>query len=170
MIFATSKPIQEYVVDTGDIEVGIYTAYQHDPALLAFIMIATLTGYEYEQRSNSGKAIVEVENIKVFEECLSFEIKGKTVKELLSTLTPLEFYEFIIHEDLTALPLVRDFLDGNDHPLKVVVGARAAVWALNFRGTLESLGNVTKVSFGGLEVPENLQVYDEQLRRNMGYV
>ena len=149
MIYATALPIEKYDVEVDGNRYGMYSNYGHLPALLALIAIGTPMMYDWEEGVPMMKRRVELTNVQVFLETLKCEVGGKTIKELLETLDPLGFYAAIENESLAHLPIVKEVLGGTDGLFKLVVGARAAGWALNYRGKLSTTGKVTKVSFGG---------------------
>ncbi len=168
--YAAMKPIEEYDVtlDSGNV-FGLYNSYGHLPSLLALIMIGTPIPYDYEGDKPKGQRQVEIKNIDPLKDTLHEEIQGVTVEKLLKTLSPIEFYQAIENEDITHLTLVKEVFKGDAEPFKLVVGARAAVWGINYRGRVKSKGNVVKVSFGdnSVNVPDDMIIFHEALSGRM---
>lgn len=164
--YAVMKPIEEYDVtlDSGNV-FGLYNSYGHLPSLLALIMIGTPLPYDYEGDKPKEQRQVEIKNIDPLKITLHEEIQGATVEKLLKTLTPIEFYQAIEDEDIAHLTLVKEVFKGDDKPFKLVVGARAAVWGMNYRGKIKSDGNIVKVSFGdnSVNVPDDMIILHEAL-------
>ena len=96
---------------------------------------------------------------------LAYEFEGKTVEHLLETLNPLDFWEFMINQDLDNLPIVKGLLGGSVPALILILSARATAWALNYRGPLKSHGNVLRVAFGGITVPNTMKESYEKLKK-----
>ncbi len=144
--YAVIKPVEEYT--TPGTPVGLYESYYTKPKVLALIMIGTPLPFDFEGDKPEGERRVAFKDPIWVEETLLGRIKGTTIGKLLTTLSPMEFYEFIEHEDLTHLPIVREYYKGLDTPFKYMVGARAVAWATHYRGVVER-GKVIKVNFGG---------------------
>lgn len=150
MIYATTKPIGKYNVTmpSGNVH-GLENSYGHKPKLLAFILIALPVGYEYEGNKPPAARTVSVTHADVLEACLDFKLGVTTLGDKLSSSTPMEFYEWIKDLDLSELPVIKSLYRNNQETLKLVIGARAVAWKLNYKGVLGRKGNVIKVSFGG---------------------
>jgi hypothetical protein len=169
MIYAATKPIEEYDVMLEGCYYGLFASYGHNPELLAFIMAATPIPYDYEGDKPAGKRQVDFKNIDVFTTGLKELLDGRTVGHWLREKNPLELYELITTSaDTPHLSLVKDIFSGKREAFEYVVGARAAAWGLNFKGKMASEGNVTKVNFGGtkstIKVPGKLVAYHQHLK------
>ncbi len=164
--YAVTKPIEEYDVtlDSGHV-FGLYKSYGHLPSLMALVMIGTPLPYDYEGNKPKGKRQVEIKKIEPLKATLLEEIGGVTVEDMLKSLSPIDFYKAIEDEDLRHLTLIKELFKGDDRPFKLVVGARAATWGMNYRGKLKSNKNVINVSFGNnaVQVPRSMVILHEAL-------
>lgn len=172
MIYAVSKPLEEYTIIHGGFPMGLYHEYGYDKYLLALIMIATYFPYDYEIPIQTGKIRVTIKDIDPFRKTLTEEVDGVEVKTLLDTLNPVEFHTYIQDKDLTHLSIVKNIFEGNDNSLKLIVGARAGNWALNYRGKVSSSGKVVKVRFGRMNelavaMPAELEKLNRTLKEEL---
>lgn len=170
MIYAATKPIEEYDVhtDTGFTS-GLYKNYGGEPALLALIMISSPLPYDYEGDKPELERQVMINNPEPLRESLNEVISGETIEHLLKTLTPLKFYEHLMaahEEELSGLPVVKNYFNGKVELFRNLVGARAAAWALDYKGKIATKGNVTQVNFGKptLNIPEHLIKFHNALK------
>jgi len=166
--YATIKPIEEYNVTmpSGNVH-GLHDSYGYNPALLALILIGTPLGYDYEGNKPPGSRQVIIKNIESLKESLNFKLGADTVRDLLKTLNPIEFYNFIGPYDLLELPLVKVAYLSDQKLFKHMVGARAAAWGMNYRGSVTTKGKITMASFGGhssIGVSAGLQEMDRVMR------
>lgn len=173
MIYAVKKPIQEYDVVLNGERCGLYSIYESEPDLLAAALIFTPVGYDYEHDKPEEKRTAQfgIKTEESLRQTLMSEVSGDLVKTLLESLTPMEFYERMKYEDTSHLPLVREYYDGKSSTLSVMMGARAAVWAKNYRGRLQSsgAGKVISAAFSGMKVPQDLINQERLLREELGY-
>lgn len=170
MIYAATKPIEEYDVTFNGTTYGLYSEYGHKPEVLALLLLITPFGYDYElQDVATGEHRVGMRNIEVVEHTLESVIEGVTVKEHLQQLNPLEFYKLIASSDVTHLPIVEQNFVGNQETFEFIVGARAATWAEHYKGEVGRTGNVVRVNFGGtknlIEVPEIIKMYEQTIKQ-----
>lgn len=152
MIYAAVKPIEEYVVEYDGTVYGIYEEYKYEPELLSLIMISTAIPYDYEIPGVPPEYVsVSVGLIEPYYKTLDEEIDGVRVGDLLSVMNPLEFFKLIDTVDLSHLSLVREVFIRKDVDLSMwlpmLIAARAAEWAVNYRGETETKGNVVSVNF-----------------------
>lgn len=159
MIYCISQPLETYG--------GIYQNYDDD--MTALILISTLFPFAYEGEA-PGKLmnILSPEVEEMYEATLNVKVRGKTIRELLRTLTPLEFYyEVKQHGDFSSWSLT-DFLEDVE-AVEGLVTARVVHWALNYREASKVKGNLITVIFGKREKPEGvtqgmLNVYNTFLK------
>ena len=150
MIYASIKPIEEYDVRLENGEVyGLYQSYGYRPDLLALVMLATPFPYDYEGDVLPLKRRVCLKDISSLEKSLPFEIDGRTLSVILKTLNPIEICKLLRLVDLTTLPMVVKFFDGDPKIVYDIVGARSAAWALSYRGKISTAGKIKRVAFGG---------------------
>ncbi|MCK4814498.1 hypothetical protein KA005_01905, partial [bacterium] len=97
MIYAATKPIEEYNVHTDKgFTCGLYENYGNEPALLALIMISSPLPYDYEGDTPEMEKRVSINNLEPLKATLKEFLLGKSIEDLLCTLTPLEFYDHLI--------------------------------------------------------------------------
>lgn len=175
IIYAAAKPIEEYDVTVLGHRVGLYSSYCHNPQLLALIMLATPLPYDYEAEGVPDHAKrVEVHPIEALIESLYFEIAGQPLGVILSTMNPLDAANLMRLADLSGLPLVAQTYQGIDIKFFYsLLGARAASWALNYRGGVSRAGNVITASFGGSRTAfqvsaEDIYLHETLTKRGIG--
>lgn len=167
MIYATTKPIEEY----GTGELGLYGCYGYDPALLALILLTTTTGYYYEREDAPTKKLVT--DVDTMIATLDATIDGITVREHLLMRNPMQFHKFFencSYEEIYNLP-VCTLYKGNVFYLKMMVAARAAAWAVNYRGPVQKQGNIVRVNFKKgvtTEVSQELADLDKRMQNQLG--
>ncbi len=169
MIYARTKPIEEYVITIlNGQQVGLYATYIHNPPLLALVMIGTPLAYKYELSADNGKCIVSINDERPYLKTLNEVVKGKTVNFLLESLNPLEFFGWVRDEDLSHLSIIKEVCQGKQQVFKTMVAARVAAWAENYKGELCRKGNVISVAFNGVTVDEKLTLLNKAMKEVHG--
>jgi len=170
LIYAATKPIEEYDVHTAEgFTSGLYKNYGGEPALLALIMIGSPLPYDYEGDKPEMERQVVFTNLEPMRHTLKTLLMGELIEDLLCTSTPMEFYELLMaapEDEIAGLPIVKNYYAGNVALFRSLVGARAAAWALDYKGKVATKGNMTQVNFGKptVAVPEHLAKFHQALK------
>lgn len=172
MIYAVTQSMENYNVTLNGVTVGVYDTYRNNPELLALLLIATPVGYDYEGNKPPAERICQLNNDGIFEESLWHQIGDNKIVDYLRWLDPLEFYEEMSTasiDEINTIPFVDKILGGNGDLFLTNVGARAAAWAINFRGRRKTKGKQIQVAFQGIKVEEKLKEFHNAMKEEFGY-
>lgn len=130
MIYCVNQALDAYNWGESTPVVGLYQTYKDRPALLAAIMLMTTVPFQYEAWSTVPKesAIGRLEPILegYLADSLYHNVGGKLIVNLIDTLTPYEFLQYLSGFDLSGLP-IRQFYT-TDTQLRLIITARVSVW------------------------------------------
>jgi len=173
MIYCVTRPVEEYgdYFEESGVTIGLHYMYGENPALLNLILLTTIVPYGYEEgtRKPQGKCTAKILHENKFKDTLTCEVRGVTIEIVVSTMNPIEVYEFIKDENIDDWPIC-DIYPQKAEAVKTVVGARAAAWATNYRGVVKERSNLITASFGGKlpfmnSLSEEMIKHDKDLRR-----
>ncbi len=160
--FATTIPLEMYTVEVDGEKYGLYESHGHDPALFALILLTSPVGYDYELMVKDPMEYKSrIDNIEPYTETLNCDVFGKKIRYMLEENDPLEmYYALQDRPDLVSvLPMVDGVFKGSVSHFLSMVGARAANWALERKGTVNkdrSRGKIIHIDFGKPSIPETL--------------
>ena len=144
MIYCITQPLESYDDEFEVGSVGLVATYAHNPPLLNSIFLFSLLPFYFEPGTQLpvGERPAEVTKIQAFKDALGFE----NIQEMVSTETPVDIYQGLKNRDLEQFPISTIYPQGQ-RSVKTVLGARAAAWALNYRGIIRQKGNLVSAAF-----------------------